>query len=201
MIIKQPVLVFFALFFLGHVFAQDQAGLDDFNNEREKIGSNAMFVLGGWAVANIIGSGAGAVSTNGEAYYFHSMNVLWNIANLGIAIPGYIGTKRRTGKTMDIPSTINKQIATEKLYLINGILDIGYFVMGYYTYNLGTKYEKRREMMHGYGSSMMMQGMFLLLNDIIVVWIHGKHRKNKLDPILNNLKFSGNAVGLSIPIK
>ncbi|HIO71810.1 MAG TPA: hypothetical protein EYN38_01755 [Flavobacteriales bacterium] len=197
----------FALFLLVGILycyessAQQQAALDNFNYEREKIGGNSMFVLGGWSAANIIISGGALFNTKGEAYYFHEMNVLWNLINLGIAIPGYLGTKKRRNNILDPSETIKKQMATEKLYLINGILDVSYIFMGYYCYTLGDKYTLGANMLHGFGHSFMLQGTFLLINDLFIAIIHGTHHKKRLAPILENLRFSGNGVGLVIPIK
>jgi hypothetical protein len=129
------------------------------------------------------------------------MNVLWNLINLGIAIPGYLGTKKRRNSILDPSETIKKQMATEKLYLINGILDVSYIFMGYYCYTLGDKYPKGANLLHGYGHSFMMQGTFLLINDLVIAIIHGAHHKKRLAPILENLRFSGDGVGLVIPIK
>ncbi|PCH99067.1 MAG: hypothetical protein COB85_00835 [Bacteroidetes bacterium] len=198
---------YFAIFYLiiallgSKAIAQTQADLDNFNYEREKIGGNSMFILGGWSVANIIVSGAALTDTKGEAYYFHEMNVMWNIINLGIAIPGYIGTKKRRNSVLSTSETVKKQMGTEKLYLINGILDVSYIFMGYYFYSLGDKYPKGANVLRGYGHSFMMQGTFLLLNDLAIAVIHGAHHKKKLAPILENLRFSGTSLGLVLPIK
>ena len=198
---KKCLCLLIGLILSSNVFSQYQTALDSFNYEREKIGSNSMFVLGGWSVANIIVSGAALTDTKGEAYYFHEMNVMWNIINLGIAIPGYLGTKKRRNNILNPSETIKKQMGTEKLYLINGILDVSYIFMGYYFYALGDKYPLKAGMLRGYGHSFMMQGTFLLINDLVIAMIHGGHHKKKLAPILENLSFSGNGVGLVIPIK
>ena len=56
-----------------------------------------MLSLGSWASANIVGSGIGwARSYSEENKYFHQMNVMWNLVNLGLAIPGYIKAKKTT---------------------------------------------------------------------------------------------------------
>ncbi len=198
---KRILFLFIGVILCSNAFSQNQAALDSFNYEREKIGSNSMFVLGGWSVANIIVSGAALTDTKGEAYYFHEMNVLWNLINLGIAIPGYLGTIKRRNNILNPSETIKKQMATEKLYLINGIMDVSYIFMGYYCYTLGDKYPLGANMLHGFGHSFMMQGTFLLINDILIAMIHGGHYKKKLAPILEKLTFSGNGVGLVIPIK
>ena len=53
-----------------------------------------MLGLGSWAGLNILGSGIGwATSTNGQNKSFHQMNVMWNVVNLGLSIPGYFRAK------------------------------------------------------------------------------------------------------------
>ncbi len=86
-------LIFFLLCLVPSVaFAQP---LKQFNQEKSSIDQRLMVGLGSWATANFIVSGIGwaTTTTKGEAHYFHQMNVMWNVVNLGLAIPGYIKAK------------------------------------------------------------------------------------------------------------
>lgn len=87
-------LVFFLILFVQRVsFAQP---LNQFHVEKSTIDQRLMLGLGSWAVTNFIVSGIGwATVPDGEARYFHQMNVLWNTVNLGLAIPGYLKAKKK----------------------------------------------------------------------------------------------------------
>ena len=59
-----------------------------------------MLSLGSWASMNIVGSGIGWARSNSEENkYFHQMNVMWSLVNLGLAIPGYIKAKQDNSVT------------------------------------------------------------------------------------------------------
>ena len=83
-------IIIFAFLSSSAVYGQFQ----DYNAQRYKTDKNLMIGLGSWASLNIVGSGiAWATATNEEMKNFHQMNVMWNVVNLGLAIPGFIKAK------------------------------------------------------------------------------------------------------------
>lgn len=88
------------LFSLGLITAgfssfSQTTDLVKFEKERIRISKNSMLVLGGWSVANIVGSGIATNTSNREMRYFHQMNVMWGGINLAIAGLGYFGNARK----------------------------------------------------------------------------------------------------------
>ena len=91
--------------------------LQDFNTQRYKTDQKLMLSLGSWASANIVGSGIGWARSHGEENkYFHQMNVMWNLVNLGLAIPGYIKAKKDNSVT-SVYHLLEVQRKTETVFL------------------------------------------------------------------------------------
>lgn len=87
-----------------------------------------MVVLGGWSVANITTGLIAMGQTSGEARYFHQMNAIWNVVNLGIATAGYLGNRRLDPAGYNWQQSIREQNKIEKIYLVNGALDLAYIL-------------------------------------------------------------------------
>ena len=188
-------LIHLLLFFVPcFTFAQP---LQEFNADREDINEKLMIGLGSWATANFIASGIGWASTapNSEARYFHQMNVMWNTVNIGLAIPGYIKAKK-SSSTLTFAESIRKEHQTEKIFLINTGIDIGYMASGLILRSEAKSNVEKRAQFNGYGNSMLMQGGFLFLFDLTSYAIHNRHSKKSLDNLLNSIELSNNGIGL-----
>lgn len=182
--------------------AQDMAAFDTYNRERNAITRTNMLVLGGWAIGNMAGGLAGVLTTpkGSEANYFHQMNIYWNVVNVGIAIPAFIGARRRMGKSFDIPATFKAQRSTETSYLINMGLDGLYVGTGLWMQEFGNgRPQKEKALLKGMGNSIMAQGGFLLLFDMVSYIIHRKHWNRNRSKLFGQMEFHGNAI--VIPIK
>lgn len=157
-----------------------------------------MIGLGSWATANFIGSGIGwATAPNEEMKSFHQMNVLWNTVNIGLAIPGYIKAKREnTDQTLF--ETLNAQQKTEKVFLINSGLDIAYVSSGLLLRSAAKTNVEKRDQFNGFGNGLMLQGGFLLVFDLTAYFIHNRHRKNALNPLLEKIELSDTGLGIKI---
>ena len=186
--------VYLLLIFIPYFsFAQP---LLEFNGNREDINKKLMIGLGSWATANFIASGIGwaSTATNSEARYFHQMNVMWNTVNIGLAIPGYIKAKK-SSSTLTFAESIRKEHQTEKIFLINTGIDIGYMASGLILRSEAKSNVEKRAQFNGYGNSMLMQGGFLFLFDLTAYAIHNRHSKKSLDNLLNSIEMSSNGIG------
>lgn len=184
----------FPLFFISYFsFAQP---LQEFNSDREHINKKLMIGLGSWATANFIASGIGWATSvpNGEARYFHQMNVMWNTVNIGLAIPGYIKSKK-SNTTLTFAETVRNQHQTEKIFLINTGLDVGYLASGLILRSEAKSNLEKQDQFNGYGNSLLMQGGFLFLFDLTAYAIHNRHSKKSLDNLLNSIEMSSNGIG------
>ena len=169
--------------------------LQDFNSQRSKTDQKLMLSLGSWASMNIVGSGIGWARSNSEENkYFHQMNVMWNLVNLGLAIPGYIKAKKDNSVT-SVYHLLEAQRKTETVFLVNAGIDLAYIGSGLLLKSRAPNVEKSSQLM-GYGNSMILQGGFLLLFDWIAYSVHRKNAKNKLAPILQKIEPSDQGIGL-----
>lgn len=183
------------LFVAGTLQAQELAA---YNAERLKTDQRLMLTLGTWSAVNFVGSGIGwALSEPGEARYFHQMNVYWNTVNAALAVPGYFKSKKQSS---DLPAseTIREQYKTEKVFLFNTGLDLTYVTIGFMLRNQANYQPVKRDLLNGYGSSLILQGGFLFVFDLTAQLLHSQHRKKKLEPLLDRLTVSPTGSGLGL---
>lgn len=143
-----------------------------------RIRKTGMLVLGSWAVANIISGGVGRNQLSGEKAYFHEMNAIWNVVNLGIAGAGYYFTVKGSMPN-ELTDQFNSQINFQKILLFNAGLDLAYIVGGFYLMERSKNTAKLPERLKGYGKSIILQGAFLFTFDVLMYTIH----KNKTTPL------------------
>ena len=175
-----------------------QADLIQFNIKRSQITKGGMTVLGGWAIGNI-GTGALLMSgASGSDKYFHQMNVAWNAVNLGIAALGYAGAMRemKAKKGTDNYRTVLQQKKIENTLLLNAGLGLAYISTGLYLKEKSKNESDNPEMLKGFGDSVMLQGAFLFVFDVVLFFRHSKHAK-ALEPILTKLHFTGDQLGIT----
>lgn len=178
------------------VFGSTAQSLEQFNKERIQTDMRLMIGLGSWATTNFIVSGIGwATVPSGEAHYFHQMNVLWNTVNIGLAVPGYLKAKK-ANSSLSFAETIRTQHKTEKIFLINTGLDIGYMAGGLLLRSAAKTNIGKRDQFKGFGNSLLMQGGFLFFFDLTAYMIHNRHSKKSLDNLMNSVELSSSGLGL-----
>ena len=179
-----------SLLVLFSSFHSTAQSLEQFNKERIQTDKRLMIGLGSWATTNFIASGIGwATVPTGEAHYFHQMNVMWNTVNIGLAIPGYLKAKK-ANTSLSFSETIRTQHQTEKIFLINTGLDIGYMAGGLLLRSEAKTNSDKQDQFNGYGSSLLLQGGFLFVFDIVAYAIHNRHSKKSLEPMMNKIELS-----------
>ena len=177
---------------LAHASFAQTTDLVTFEKERIGISKKSMLVLGGWSVANIVGSGIATNTSNREMRYFHQMNVMWGGINLAIATLGYIGNANEKINNPTLAGVLKHQNRTVKTYLWNAGLDVLYIGSGFWM-NKASDNQKNPDKFKGYGNSIMVQGGFLLLYDAINYAIHRKHGK-----LLDKVQLSGGPGSVSM---
>lgn len=183
------------------VFGSTAQSLEQFNKERIQTDKRLMIGLGTWATSNFIVSGIGwATVPSGEAHYFHQMNVLWNMVNIGLAVPGYLKAKK-ANSSLSFAETIRTQHQTEKIFLINSGLDIGYMAGGLLLRSAAKTNISKQDQFNGFGNSLLMQGGFLFVFDLTAYMIHNRHSKKSLDNLLNSVELSSSGLGLQWTIQ
>ena len=170
-------LVVLVLLLAGYfVWAQDS--YPDFHEKSTAVNRTGMYILGGWALANITSGAAGWALSEGSAMRFYQMNLFWNTVNLGIAGFALYTILGDAGNFMTSDEIIQEHLKLEKLYLINAGLDVLYIGAGFYLRHLSAQKPKRHDLFLGYGNSVLLQGGFLLVFDAVMWWIQ---RSNRLD--------------------
>jgi hypothetical protein len=183
---------FFFVFLIAFPLLAFSQQLDVNLLQEEKINfqQNGMLVLGGWAVANMAGSGYMMTRTSGWQYRFHQMNVFWNVVNLGIASGGYFG---QSEATTDAFGLYKDYADFGKILLVNAGLDVAYIATGFYLQERAKNVNKRSDMFKGYGKSVVLQGSFLLLFDAALYWINQSKMNSIFEAHDFSLAFSGQA--------
>lgn len=190
----KKILTFIFLIVSTRTFAQDS--LKSFNYSRNQITTTGMKVLGSWAIVNIGAGTAGwASSKGGSNKYFYQMTAIWGAANLGAALLGYTGAKNNTNKQLNAAESLKAQQKIEKIFLINGGLDVAYIGTGIFLKHRGDN--RNSDQLKGYGSALIVQGAFLLLFDG-TMYSTQRSNGNKLRRFLekNPISFNGKTVGL-----
>ena len=185
----------FVLFFVSSVSLAQP--IKQFNEDKSRIDQRLMLGLGSWATANFIASGIGwATVKEGEAKSFHQMNVMWNVVNLGLAIPGYIKAKKEV-PTDNLAETMKAQRKTQNIFLFNSGLDVVYVGSGFLLRSLADKNVAKSDQYNGFGNGMIMQGGFLFLFDLSAYAIHKYHAKHGMPQATMSIRMSANGTGVT----
>jgi len=190
----KKILTLLFLIICTRTFAQDS--LKTYNYSRNRITTTGMEVLGSWAIVNIGAGAAGwASSKGGSNKYFYQMSTIWGAANLGAALLGYTSARNNTGKLLNASESLKAQQKIEKIFLINGGLDLAYIGTGIFIKHRGDT--RNSDQLRGYGSATIVQGVFLLLFDG-TMYSSQRSSGNKLRQFLekNPITFNGKTVGL-----
>lgn len=167
-----------------------------FNTERQQIDQQLMIGLGTWAASNFALSAYGwATAANEIEKYFHQMNVMWNTVNMGLALPGYFRAKN-ANLGLNAAQSWAAQQKTQKIFLINSALDLGYMASGFVLKQQNSTNPNKEAQLQGYGNSLLLQGGFLLLFDLSAYWIHQHHGRISQEKGSIQLQPSSNGIGL-----
>jgi hypothetical protein len=140
-------------------------------SESLAITRTGLYVLGGWSVANIAAGGYGWASRDGQTKYFGQMNLFWNVINLSIAGIGLYGNYNADIAGLLPGEMVSEMIKTEKIFLINAGADVVYMGAGLLLRHYSGRSANRHDMLKGYGNSVILQGAFLFVFDLVMYGI------------------------------
>lgn len=192
---KQFLASFFLIFSFYMVLAQDYQG---FGYDHLLINKRGMYILGTWGIANIVSGGVSWKNGAGENKYFHQMNLMWNTVNISIAVGALISIAHKDYSTLTNSEILSDQIKSQKLFMINAGLDLVYIGGGLLLKKIGERKKQRRDLMKGYGNSIMLQGGFLLVFDGIFYFLQQNHRMDFLQNLSINLSNTGYQLGYTL---
>lgn len=140
-----------------------QDSLQSLAYHRNRVVFTGMKILGSWGIANIGTGVAGWAGAKGTNKYFYQMNTFWGAVNTGVALLGYRNAQRKMTTKISAVAAVKAGQKTERIFLVNTALDLVYIGAGAYVRNRGNIRGDAR--LKGYGSSVMLQGIFLTLFD------------------------------------
>lgn len=158
--------------------AEAQNDYQLFYEKSVSINNTGMFVLGTWAIANIAAGAYGWANNSGQSKYFQQMNLFWNTVNLSIAGFALYSNFSTDISSMTAAEMMSEHSKVERLYLINAGLDVLYVGTGFLLKHLAENSSKRHDLLKGYGNSVILQGIFLFVFDLVM---YGIQRNNRLD--------------------
>jgi hypothetical protein len=189
-------LIFTLILTAGITLGQDA---NDFYSISQQTNKTGMYVLGTWALTNIATGAYGWNRYDGSQKYFYQMNLMWNAVNLGIAGYALYSFSQNDPLTMTAAEMLRDHVKKENLFLINAGLDLIYIGGGLYMRHLASQGYKRAEMLKGYGTSVILQGGFLMVFDLAMYIIQRQHRLS-YDPGIFSLKLGLTPDGIGMVI-
>ncbi|MBK6680328.1 MAG: hypothetical protein IPG53_10015 [Ignavibacteriales bacterium] len=185
------LLIFLPLF----VLAQDVVpSLKEFEDTKYEINRTGMLVLGGWALANIVSGTTLSFTTKGEAKYFNQFNALWNTVNLGLALNGLFNTGT---DSLSLLNSVTGHQTLQNIFVLNAGLDLAYIATGLFLKEKAKNSDKK-DILNGYGNSLLVQGAFLLVFDAAMYFIHQNNANVTLYPLLGTLTDPGVGLGMRV---
>jgi hypothetical protein len=176
--------------------AQGQSEYVEYYGQNLRINNIGMAVLGSWALANISIGAYGWSQNTGQRAYFHQMNLFWNTVNLTIAGIALYSNLTADYALLSGEELLEKQFKTQRLYLINAAVDVGYVSAGFLLKHLATKYPKNELRLRGYGNSVILQGSFLFVFDLVIYGLLQSRRADFLQQV--SLSPMQDAYGLAL---
>lgn len=166
--------------------------LQTFVQRKYEISLRGTHALLTWSVINI-GTGIfGTVTNDGSEHYFHQMNSFWGGINLIISAAGYTSLRRSKNQPLFLSRVELDQKKAERVFKINIGLDALYIAGGAALIESGKRNDVNQDRLEGYGYSLIMQGAFLFTFDSVMYMLHRKNRRQKLNPLLYKISFTGN---------
>ncbi len=154
--------------------------LQAFNTERLSINKTGMGILGSWALTNMAVSALSLRGTTAEIKAFHQMNLGWNAVNLLIAGIGYYAAVNEPIGEMNMSESIQAHEKMKSILLFNAGLDLAYVTGGFYLLERAKNSTSRSDQLRGFGKAVIMNGSFLFVFDVVMVWLHAHHAQSKL---------------------
>ncbi len=186
-------IITFAILWIATVLILPAQDHQKFYNKSLMINKSGMYFLGGWAVANMTTGVYGWLNDHGERKYFHQMNAAWNVVNAGIATYAAWEAFHTDIKSLSNDEIMRKHIRTENIYLFNAGLDVLYVAGGFWLIHASQNNEKHHDLLKGYGQSVILQGAFLFVFDLVKFGLQYNHRL-KFNSASANVRFSAEGI-------
>lgn len=159
-----------------------RSALDAWNEERLALNRHAMWGLGGWAVANLVGGTLGVALAGDETWRaFHLGNLAWNTVNLALAIVGLVNNWRPDGKPLDPKTALRASQGLETVFFVNAALDVAYLATAAFLWQRGDA--TADPLLVGFGQALLLQGGALLVFDVVLGVLNARSTGRLLDRV------------------
>lgn len=193
---RKTVFLFYLLGMTLRLQAQEIISFASLNTQRIHTNTTGMQVLGAWGAANIVTGVTGYLTADDNEWRsFHQMNTLWGVVNLGIAGAGYLGARKEAKLSYTPADALRRHEANRRLFLLNSGLDGLYIGTGIYLTEHAKSETSHPEVWRGYGKSIALQGIGLLLFDAVMYAAHGR-KDRQWYKLLQGVTMTGNGIGL-----
>jgi len=153
-----------SLALLGTLLSTAPVPLQDWYADHLATQRTGMWVLGGWAVANMgVGAVGWATAQDSRSRSFHLGNLAWNTVNLALAGAGLWSALKAPGAVPDARTLLQTSEFQEKLFFVNAALDVAYLATAAFLWQRGDAQGDPR--LVGFGQALLLQGAFLLVFD------------------------------------
>ncbi len=147
--------------------------LHDFDERLAGILHRHIAVLLWWCMLQAVVAVPGLLLAQGALWYFMLMNLSWAIINGGIAVVLHWHIRRQTFRRTGIHWRIVVQRHVAQMLLLNILLDISYSLAGFYLLYLSAQASGMHvALWWGFGWSVTLQGLYLLLHDFLFYRLH-----------------------------
>ena len=154
-----------------------------------------MEVLGSLGIASMAAGGIGYFTAKQDEWkYFHEMNALWGVVNTGIAAMGLVGVRKEMSAKLNYQQSYDRYSANKKLYLINAGFDVLYIATGVGLAEYSVNAKNDAAIYKGFGRSIALQGVFLLLFDNAMFAAHQRGNSKWLQ-LMNEIRVSNAGIG------
>lgn len=150
--------------------------LSDFDNRFRIILRKHFMILACWSILNCVtGSIAMFIQWSG-AYYFWMMNCVWGMINFAVAIAFFYHTIYKKLRKRSIYECLVMQSHVEKMMFLNIGIDVAFVFVGLWlrenSFMCDVNYP---DMWLGFGWAIVMQGFFLLIQDITFLCLYRRN--------------------------
>ncbi|WP_299984409.1 hypothetical protein [uncultured Pontibacter sp.] len=145
-----------------------------FNLKQAETLKFGMLALGVWALINILISSIKLTKSSRNKRYFFQMNIYWNIVNMIIAGGSLYFILSVDSSVRSLSETVAFHYWTLKLLYLSIGLDFAFLMLAAYLKERSLSSPKAEQYL-GYGQSITLQGLFLLVLDItLAVLLEGR---------------------------
>lgn len=160
--------------------------LEAWNRDRLQTSRVGMIVLGTWAVGNMgVGAFGFGLERDERLRFLHLGNLVWNAVNLGLALNTLIREWNENPAALDAKKSLEASEQIEKIFFINGALDLGYLATAAFLWQRGEATGDPK--LVGFGQALVIQGAFLVLFDLTMGILNARLTGRLLEGVTVNV--------------